>query len=253
MDFGYSGKLAVVTGGGKGIGRAIAEALAAEGAVIAVTDVGLDLAAEAAREITAKGLKAFPYQLDVTSRSAVGETFARIAAERGPVEILVNNAGIVRKQPTATLTDAEFDLVDRVNFRGALYCCQQVMEGMKQRRSGRIVNVISLVVKLIGRTDVLSYAASKASLGAMTRMLAKELGEHGVTVNGVLPGSIAVTDFNDSVGVSKDVKLLPGMNVPAGRRGTPEDIGPVVAFLCSRQAGYITGEFVNVNGGLFMD
>ena len=193
MDFGYSGKLAVVTGGGKGIGRAIAEALAAEGAVVAVTDVGLDLAAEAAREITAKGLTAFPYQLDVTSRAAVAEAFARITAERGPVEILVNNAGIVRKQPTQTLTDEEFDLDDRVNFRGALYCCQKVMEGMKQRRSGRIVNVISLVVKLIGRTDVLSYAASKASLGAMTRMLAKELGEHGITVNGVLPGSIAIS------------------------------------------------------------
>jgi 3-oxoacyl-[acyl-carrier protein] reductase len=100
---------------------------------------------------------------------------------------------------------------------------------------------------------VLSYAASKASLGALTRMLAKELGEFGITVNGVLPGSIAVTDFNDSVGISKDTKPLPGMNVPLGRRGTPEDIGPVVAFLCSRQAGYITGEFVNVNGGLFMD
>jgi len=253
MDFGYADKLAVVTGGAKGIGRAIAEALAAEGAVVAVTDIEDDLASSTAAAITATGGKAFGYRLDVTSRDQVREVFAAIARERGPVEILVNNAGIVRKQPTATLTDEEFDLVDRVNFRGALYCCQEVMEGMKARRSGRIVNVISLVAKLIGRTDVLSYAASKASLGAMTRMLAKELGEHGITVNGVLPGSIAVTDFNDAVGVSKDVKLLPGMSVPMGRRGTPEDIGPVVAFLCSRQAGYITGEFVNVNGGLFMD
>jgi NAD(P)-dependent dehydrogenase (short-subunit alcohol dehydrogenase family) len=253
MDFGYRGKVAIVTGGGKGIGRAIAEALAAEGADVVIADVAAGEAEAAAGAIAATGLSAHPYRLDVTDAKAVKEAFARIRSERGPVEILVNNAGIVRKNSTQGLSDAEFDAVDRVNFRGALYCCQQVMDGMKERRSGRIVNIVSLVIKMIGRTDVLSYAASKAALGALTKMLAKELGEFGVTVNAVLPGSIALTDFNDSIGYPKDTKLMPGMSIPIGRRGTPEDVAPAVAFLCSKQAGYITGEFLDVNGGLLMD
>ena len=99
----------------------------------------------------------------------------------------------------------------------------------------------------------MSYAASKAALGGLTKMLAKELGEYGVTVNAVLPGSIALTDFNDAIGYPKDVKPMPGMVVPLGRRGTPQDVAPAVAFLCSKQAGYITGEFLDVNGGMLMD
>ena len=111
----------------------------------------------------------------------------------------------------------------------------------------------SLVVKMIGRTDVLSYAASKAALGALTKIMAKELGEYRVTVNAVLPGSIALTDFNDAVGHPKDTKPMPGLAISLGRRGTPEDVAPAVAFLCSRQASYITGEFLDVNGGMLMD
>lgn len=248
MDFGYAGKVAVVTGAGKGIGRAIAEALAAEGAVVAVADIDPALA-----QATAEATGGRAFVLDVARQDAVKATFAAIEEALGPVEILVNNAGIVRPNPTATLTDAEFDAVDRINFRGALYCCQAVMEGMKARRSGRIVNIVSLVVKMIGRVDVLSYAASKAALGGLTKMLAKELGEYGVTVNAVLPGSIALTDFNDAIGYPKDVKPMPGMVVPLGRRGTPQDVAPAVAFLCSKQAGYITGEFLDVNGGMLMD
>ncbi|MEQ9812469.1 MAG: SDR family oxidoreductase, partial [Azospirillaceae bacterium] len=173
--------------------------------------------------------------------------------ERGPIDILVNNAGIVRRTPTATVSDAEWDLVDRVNFRGALYCCQAVMEGMRERGWGRIVNVLSLALKVIGSVEVASYAASKAALGGLTRVLAKDLGPYGVTVNGVLPGTIGETAFSDAMGQSRDLAVPPGASIPVGRRGTPEDIGPVVAFLCSRQAGYITGEFVDVNGGMLMD
>jgi 3-oxoacyl-[acyl-carrier protein] reductase len=169
------------------------------------------------------------------------------------VEILVNNAGILRRHPTASSPDEDWDAVEHVNYRGARYCCQEVMEDMRERRWGRIVNVVSLVIKMIGRTDVASYATSKAALGALTKILAKDLGEFGVTVNAVLPGSIALTDFNDSVGYPKDTKLMPGMNIPLGRRGTPDDVAPMVAFLCSQQAAYITGEFVDVNGGLLMD
>jgi 3-oxoacyl-[acyl-carrier protein] reductase len=165
----------------------------------------------------------------------------------------VNNAGILRRHPTATVTDEEWDGVDRVNFRGARYCCQEVMEEMRERRFGRIVNIVSLVVKMIGRTDVASYATSKAALGALTKVLAKDLGEYGVTVNAVLPGSIALTDFNDDVGYPKDTKPLLSMTIPLGRRGTPADVAPTVAFLCSDKAAYITGEFIDVNGGLLMD
>jgi 3-oxoacyl-[acyl-carrier protein] reductase len=124
---------------------------------------------------------------------------------------------------------------------------------MRDRRWGRIVNIISLVVKIIGRTDVASYATSKAALAALTKILAKDLGESGVTVNAVLPGSIALTDFNDDIGYPKDTKPMPGMSIPIGRRGTPEDVAPTVAFLCSEKAAYITGEFIDVNGGLLMD
>jgi 3-oxoacyl-[acyl-carrier protein] reductase len=217
------------------------------------TDVDPALAAGSTNAIRAAGGKAFPYRLEVASRSEVAEVFAAIRARHGPIDILVNNAGILRRHPTATATDEEWDRVERVNFRGARYCCQEVMEEMRERRSGRIVNIVSLVVKLIGRTDVASYATSKAALGALTKVLAKDLGEFGVTVNAVLPGSIALTDFNDDVGYPKDTKLLPGMAIPLGRRGTPEDVAPTVAFLCSDKAAYITGEFIDVNGGLLMD
>ncbi|OJY35711.1 MAG: hypothetical protein BGP06_05465 [Rhizobiales bacterium 65-9] len=250
---GIQDKIAVVTGAGKGIGGAIARALAEEGARVMTTDIDETLARETAEAIGAAGGRAFPFALDVTSRKDVAKLFGSIRSSHGPIDILVNNAGILRRQPTATVTDEEWDVVEGVNFRGARYCCQEVMEEMRERRWGRIVNIVSLVIKMIGRIDVASYATSKAALGALTKILAKDLGEFGVTVNAVLPGSIALTDFNNDVGYPKDTKLMPGMSIPVGRRGTPEDVAPTVAFLCSQKAGYITGEFIDVNGGLLMD
>lgn len=252
MNLGIDGRRAVVTGAARGIGAAIAGALAAEGAIVHILDIDAAAAEARAAGLRAAGLAAEAQGLDVADRAAVTAVLGAI--EGGPgVDILVNNAGIVRRAPTATVGEADWDAVERVNFRGALWCCQTVMEGMRGRGWGRIVNILSLAVKLIGSVEVASYAASKAALGGLTRVLAKDLAPHGVTVNGVLPGSIALTEFSRSMGISADTAPPPGLAIPAGRRGTPDDVAPVVAFLCSEPARYVTGEFVDVNGGLLMD
>ena len=253
MNFGINGKLAVITGRAKGIGKAIAKALAEEKCSVILLDVDQQELEQTKEEILKAGGKAISYIMDISKRDEVFHTFQLLEEKYGQIEILINNAGIVRQMDTSKLTDEEFDIVYNINFRGALYCCQSVMEGMRQNGWGRIVNISSLVVKMIGKPNVLSYAASKASLVALTKILAKDLGPDGVTVNGVLPGSIAITDFNDSIGYPKSIKLMTGMNIPVGRRGTPDDIAPAVAFLCSKQAGYITGELLDINGGLLMD
>lgn len=253
MDFGIAGKQAIVTGGAKGIGAAIARALAAEGASVWITDIDAAAATATADAIVATGARAEACTLDVADRAAVTRSFAAIAESAGQIDILVNNAGIVRRAPTATISTEEWDLVEGVNFRGALYCCQAAMEGMRHRRWGRIVNILSLATKMIGSVDVASYATSKAALGGLTRVLAKDLAPHGVTVNAVLPGSIAETDFSDAMGQPRGIAPPEGLAIPVGRRGTPEDVAPVVAFLCSVQAAYVTGEFVDINGGVLMD
>ncbi len=253
MDFGLQGKVALVTGGAKGIGKAIAVALSQEGCFVAITDIDEMHLEETVQELRSMGARCTGKVMNVTHRDEVFSCIAEIRSEFGPVDILVNNAGVVKPGDTASMTDEQWNSVFSVNFTGAFYCCQAVMEEMRERGWGRIVNICSLVIKMIGRPNVASYAASKAALGAITKILAKDLGRSGVTVNAVLPGSIAVTDFNDSIGYPKTVELMPGMDIPVGRRGTPEDVAPAVAFLCSKQAEYITGEFLDVNGGLCMD
>jgi NAD(P)-dependent dehydrogenase (short-subunit alcohol dehydrogenase family) len=253
MNLGIDGRTAVVTGAAKGIGAAIARSLAEEGARVVILDIDGEAAARTAVALARPGRPVWSRPLDVSDPDAVTRCFADIEAGLGGVEILVNNAGIVRKTPTALLTDAEIDAVEKVNFRGALYCCQSIMEGMRMRGWGRIVNVLSLAVKMIGSVEVLSYATSKAALGGLTKVLAKDLAPHGITVNGVLPGMIALTDFSRSMGISPDLGVPAGVSIPVGRRGTPDDVAPVVAFLCSELARYVTGEFVDVNGGMLMD
>lgn len=246
-------KAAIVTGSANGIGLAIVERFARDGVKVILSDINEAKGAAEAKRLAAEGATVRFVRADVGSAADVAALVAETEDAFGAIDILVNNAGILRRQPTATVTDEEWDVVEGVNFRGARYCCQEVMEEMRERRWGRIVNIVSLVIKMIGRIDVASYATSKAALGALTKILAKDLGEFGVTVNAVLPGSIALTDFNNDVGYPKDTKLMPGMSIPVGRRGTPEDVAPTVAFLCSQKAGYITGEFIDVNGGLLMD
>jgi NAD(P)-dependent dehydrogenase (short-subunit alcohol dehydrogenase family) len=253
MNLGIDGKTAVVTGAAKGIGAAIARSLAEEGARVVILDIDGATAEKTAAALATLNRPVWSRPLDVSDRKAVVRCFADIQAELGGVEILVNNAGIVRKTPTTLLTSADIDLVEGVNFRGALYCCQSVMEGMRVRGWGRIVNVLSLAVKMIGSVDALTYATSKAALGGLTKVLAKDLAPHGVTVNGVLPGTIGLTDFSHSMGIPPDLAVPAGVSIPVGRRGTPEDVAPVVAFLCSELARYVTGEFIDVNGGMLMD
>lgn len=248
MDLGISGKTALVTGAGGGIGRAIALALGAEGARVLVADIDTDSAAQVAAEIGAGGHAAEGIALDVTDRSAID----RLAGDTA-IDILVNNAGTVRRVPTMEVTPEQWMQVENVNLFGALHCCQAAMPGMADRGWGRVVNILSLATKMIGKTDTASYAASKAALGGLTRVLAKEFGPKGVTVNAVLPGSIAQTAFNDKMGYPNTTEPMPGMAVPLDRRGTPADVAPVVAFLCGEPARYVTGEFVDVNGGMLMD
>lgn len=252
MDLGISGKTAVVTGAGGGMGRAIALLLAREGAHVAVADLNEGAAKKVAQEIQASGGNALAVSLDVSNLRSVRLGIEEIMAVCGPVEILVNNAGIAALTPIARIEEAEWDRIYAVNTKGTLFCCQAVMESMRSRRSGRIINISSQTAKTGGRQPYSHYASSKSAVWAFTMALAHELAPYGVTVNAIAPGSIEGTDFLPQMVVPTDPTEIAKM-IPLGRRGVPEDVANVVAFLASTKASFITGELIDVNGGALMD
>lgn len=243
------GKTALVTGASRGIGRAIALRLAAEGARVAINYAGNVKAAEEVKAaIEAAGGTAILCRADVADSAAVEAMVADVAKEFGAIDILVNNAGITRDTLLMRMKDEDFAKVLDTNLKGVFYCTKAVSKLMMKKRSGRIVNMAS-VVGLVGNAGQTNYAAAKAGVIGFSKSAAKELASRGITVNAVAPGFIG-TDMTADLLESVKEKAL--SDIPLGRAGKPEDVANAVLFLASDQASYITGQVVHVDGGMVM-
>lgn len=245
----FEGRTALVTGGSRGIGRAVCLELARGGADVVLCYAGNDAAArKTAEAVEAAGGKALALRCDVSDAAQV-DALVRTAVERfGQVDILVNNAGITRDNLVMRMSEADFDAVIAANLKGAFLCMKAVSRGMLKRRYGRIVN-LSSVVGLRGNAGQVNYAASKAGVIGMTKAMAKELASRGVTVNAVAPGFIE-TDMTAAMTDAARTAALG--SVPMGRLGAPEDVARAVAFLAGDEAAYITGQVLAVDGGMAM-
>ena len=243
------GKTALVTGASRGIGRAIALCLAAEGARVAINYAGNVKAAEEVKAaIEAAGGTAILCQADIADSAAVEAMVANVVKEFGTIDILVNNAGITRDTLLMRMKDEDFAKVLDTNLKGVFYCTKAISKLMMKKRSGRIVNMAS-VVGLVGNAGQTNYAAAKAGVIGFSKSAAKELASRGITVNVVAPGFIG-TDM--TAGLPESVKKKMLTDIPLGRMGEPEDVASAVLFLASDQASYITGQVVNVDGGMVM-
>lgn len=244
-----TGRVAVVTGGGRGIGRAIATRLAQEGANVAVVYRSNDDAAhETAKLVREAGVQCEVFKGDVASSEDVGAVFGEIEESFGRVDILVNNAGVTRDNIMLRMKEEEFDEVLQTNLKGTYLCTRAVLRSMVRARWGRIVNVTS-VVGLVGNAGQANYAASKAGIIGFTKSVAREVAQRGITANAVAPGYVE-TELTG--GLSEDVKGQIRAQIPAGRIGEPEEISDAVAFLAGEGAGYLTGQTIAVDGGMVM-
>lgn len=242
-------RVIVVTGASRGIGRGIAVTLAEPGDTVVINfSSSPEAAGETAAAVTAKGATAHLCRFDVSNPEAVKEAFKEIIGLRNRVDVLVNNAGITRDNLLALMKAGEWDAVIDTNLKGAFLCSQAVVRTMMRQKHGRIINVTS-VVGVIGNPGQCNYSAAKAGLLGLTRSLARELVSRNITVNAVAPGFIE-TDMTLRLPEKVRVELL--TQIPAGRYGTPEDVAAAVKFLASDAAGYITGQIIHVNGGMFM-
>jgi len=240
------GKVALVTGASRGIGSEIAKQLAQAGAAVACVATSQTNAQGTVDAITAAGGKASPFGCDVSDMQAVKQTVAEATETLGPPTILVNNAGVARDTLMMRMSEEDWDRVLDVNLKGAFNCIKACQKGMMKARWGRIVNVSS-IVGLHGAAGQANYAASKAGLIGLTLAVAKELGSRNVTCNAVAPGFIE-TDMTAEI--SQEVRDHVTSQAPLARLGSPEDIAPLVVFLCGDQASYITGQTLTVDGGL---
>ena len=240
------GKVAIVTGGARGIGKAICSRLAAEGASLAIVDIMLDVAQATADEFKAAGVNARAYAANVAKPEDADKTVADVIADFGKVDILVNNAGITRDGLVARMKEEDFDAVIDVNLKGTFNCCKAATKIMMKQRSGRIVNMSS-VVGVAGNAGQANYAASKAGVIGITKSLSRELAARNVTVNAVAPGFIE-TDMTDAL--SDKQREAISSRIACGRLGQPEDVANLVKFLASDEAGYITGQVICIDGGM---
>jgi len=243
-----SGKVALVTGSARGIGRAIALRLAGAGADIAVNDIAAAAGPleEVAGEIRALGRKALAITADVSSAADVNRMVEAVASSYGRIDILVNNAGVTRDQLIMRMSDEEWDTVLNVDLKSAFLCTRAVLRQMLRQRSGRIISIAS-VVGIIGNAGQANYASAKAGVIALTKSIAKEVGSRGITANAVAPGFIE-TKMTEKLDEKQRQVLL--QRIPLGTAGAPEDVANAVAFLASEEARYITGQVIGVDGGM---
>jgi 3-oxoacyl-[acyl-carrier protein] reductase len=244
-----SGKVALVTGSARGIGKTIVERFAAEGAVVVLSDVTNEAAAaETLAAIVGAGGKGMVAMFDVGDAAQVDAAVQRILAEQGRIDILVNNAGITRDNLLMRLTEEDFDAVLRTNLKGTFLLTKGVSRHMMKQRSGRIIN-LSSVVGQMGNAGQSNYAAAKAGILGFTKSMARELASRSVTVNAIAPGFI-VTPMTEAL--PENVRKAFLDQIPMGRFGTPEDVAELAVYLASDGAAYVTGQVIGINGGLYM-
>jgi 3-oxoacyl-[acyl-carrier protein] reductase len=245
MKIDLSGRNALITGSTRGIGRAIAEAFAQSGARVAVVGRDLKRAEEAASAI---GNNALGFAADVSDTAAIAKLVGDVEQAFGSIDILVNNAGITRDNLVMRLKDEDWDAVQDANLRGAFAAIRAASRGMMKKRSGRIINIAS-IVGLIGNKGQANYAASKAGLIALTKSVAKELGSRNILVNAVAPGFI---ETEMTAAMTPEARDALGQQIALERLGTVQDVAAMVAFLASDLASYITGQVFVVDGGMVM-
>ena len=243
------GKVAVVTGGSRGIGRAISLRLAAMGALVYINFVSRPDAADQTKAlIESAGGKARIIAFDVANPDQIQAAFKKIVDEAGRIDIVINNAGITRDGLVARMKESDWDAVLDTNLKGAFFCAKAASKTMMKQRWGRIVN-ISSVIGFAGNAGQVNYAAAKAGLIGMTKAMARELASRNITVNSVAPGYI-ITDMTDAL--SEDVQMQMKKEIPLGSLGAPEDVAGAVAFLVGEDGRYLTGQTLHVNGGMYM-
>ncbi|MGB9627935.1 MAG: 3-oxoacyl-[acyl-carrier-protein] reductase [Thermodesulfobacteriota bacterium] len=242
------GKVALVTGGAQGIGRAIGLLLAQKGATIVISDINLQKAEETVQEIQSLGRKAMAFQVDVANFSEVEKMVDAIVEKFSRIDILVNNAGITRDKLILRMSEEDWDSVIRINLKGTFNCTKAALKYMTKQRSGKIVNIAS-VSGMMGNPGQANYSASKAGVIGFTKTIAREFAQRGINVNAIAPGYIQ-TPMTDVLPekVKEELKRL----IPMERLGQPEDVAQAVLFLVSEASSYITGQVLNVNGGIYM-
>jgi 3-oxoacyl-[acyl-carrier protein] reductase len=243
-------KVSIVTGGAQGLGKAIVLELARKGSHLVVGDVNLEAAQRVTEEVHALGRRSLALRVDVSNARDVTEMADRVVKEFGRIDILVNNAGICQVISIELMTEEDWDRVMNVNLKGVFLSSRAVMGVMKKQRSGRIVNMGSVAGKVGGIATGANYSVSKAGVMCFTKALARELAPYGVTVNAVAPGVIE-TDMTRGITQGDFTNYL--KTIPLGTIGSAEDVSHAVAFLVSDEARYITGEILDVNGGMLMD
>ncbi len=242
------GQVALVTGGARGIGKAISERLAAEGASIAIVDILLEVAEETAAEFKAKGINAIALKADVSSFEEAEAAIKKTVEHYGRLDVLVNNAGITKDTLMMRMTSNDWDLVMNINLKGTFHFTKAAMRPMMKARKGKIVNISSVVGRM-GNAGQANYSASKAGVIGLTKTSAKELASRNINVNAVAPGYIA-TDMTKSLSEAATSAFLNFL--PIKRAGTPEDVANAVCFFSTSESDYITGQVINVDGGMLM-
>ena len=246
----FRGRVAIITGAARGIGKAIVLAFLREGAKVAIIDLDKERLEILKKEINKENKEAMTIFCDITKSSEVNGMVDQVRKRFGRIDILVNNAGIIRRGTIDTVTEEEWDRVIEVNLKGTFNCCKAVVETMKQQGYGKIINVSSIAGKMGDITSAPGYGPSKAGIDALTKTLARQLAPFGINVNAVSPHAIE-TEMSAQWSEERRKEII--ASIPLGRLGKPEDVAEAVLFLASDEASFITGEILDVNGGALMD
>jgi len=242
----FKDEIVLVTGSARGIGREIASAFAKEGAIAIISDINAESCQKTTQELTAQGLKADAMTCDVTKLSSVEEMVNKILDKYNRIDILVNNAGITKDNLFLRMREEEWDAVLTVNLKGTFNCCKAVAKSMLKARKGKIISIAS-VIGILGNIGQANYAASKAGIIGLTKSLAREFASRNINVNAIAPGYIK-TDMTDQLKEETRQQIL--QNIPLARMGLPEDVAGVCLFLGSKEANYLTGQTIKVDGGM---